>query len=198
MESITAYFVFGVKGIRNSIQVRVRGHLLVKRRIEDCDLRHIREVNVARADAAQVVRVMQRCNVNIVADPFDDIIINKNGGAERFAAVNHAMADGIDLPFVRENAVVLAQKDGKDVLDRRRVVENLARNFYFIAVRPKIGQYRTAHSDPVDDSFRARLTCFDFDQLVLDRGTAAVDNKNIHRLLRLGSKVGERQAECFP
>ena len=167
-------------------------------RIENCYLRHIRQVNMTRADAAQIVRVMERCNIDVVPDALDNIVGNKDRGAECFAAVNNTMSYGVDLPFVRENAVVLAQKDGKDVLDRRRVVENLARNFYFIAVRPKIGQYRTAHSDPVDDSFRARLTCFDFDQLVLDRGTAAVDNKNIHRLLRLGSKVGERQAECFP
>ena len=152
----------------------------MKRGIEHSNLRDVWQMDLAGADSPEIVRVVEGRDVDIISDPFDYILVDQDGGAERFASMNDPVADSADLSLFGQDSVVLAEEHCQNVFNGSRVLENFARNFYFISVGAAVGQHRPAHTDAVDDAFSQRLTGIDLDELVFDRRTAAIEDENIH------------------
>src|ERR1039458_7741412 len=100
VKSIPANFMLRVKRIRNAVEVRMRRHFLMERRVEHRNLRYVRQMNLACVYAAKVVRIMKGGDVNVVTNTFHDIISNKNRSTECFTAMHDAVTDGIDLALV--------------------------------------------------------------------------------------------------
>ena len=70
----------------------------MKGRIKDRDLRNIRSKQVgARSDAAQVCRIVNWCQVDASFNTADDLVSDQDRAREFFAAVNHAMADYLNI-----------------------------------------------------------------------------------------------------
>ena len=94
--------------------------------------------------------------------------------------------------------MIFAEEYRKNVLDRGRMVEYFAGYFYFVPVGTHIGEDRAVHPDAVDNSFCQCLAGFDFNELIFDGGTAAINDKNIHGSLRSGFNSGRISGCVFP
>ncbi|MNI17859.1 hypothetical protein D3C73_712480 [compost metagenome] len=74
---------------------------------------------------------MQRCKIEQLADLGLRIGINQCGSLEKFAAVNYAVSNSIDLVDRRDHTVLLVSQTGQHFADRCIVFKNFAdfRNF---------------------------------------------------------------------
>ena len=82
--------------------------------------------------------------------------------------MHHAVADGMDLPLVGDDAVVLAQEDRQDVFDGLCMIDDLSRDPDLVPVVAQVAECRAAHADPFHAPPCERLAGAGFDHLVLD------------------------------
>ncbi|MCY1436350.1 hypothetical protein D9M71_524700 [compost metagenome] len=89
--------LLAVQAFRQGVAVGVLGHALVEGGVEHGDVRQRRVERHGRFDAEQVGRVVQRRQGRGVADRLDHLGIEPGGMGEAFAAMHHAVADGVQL-----------------------------------------------------------------------------------------------------
>ena len=113
-----------VQLIRDRVQVRDVGQAVMKRRVEDRHLRHAGpEYGARRGDAAQVVRVVQRRELDQLFQLAAHRVVDARRVREALAAVHHPMPDCFDLAdAVDLDAGVRARQPGDHVLHRGGVV----------------------------------------------------------------------------
>jgi hypothetical protein len=71
---------------------------------------------------------MEGRELDIIPEGLDDLVRDQDGARKRFPPVHHAVADGMDLPLVGDDAVVLAQEDRQDVFDGLGVIDDFPRD----------------------------------------------------------------------
>ena len=71
VESVPADLVLGVERIRDAVEIRLLRHLLVERGVEDADLRCAGQVGLACRNAAEIVRVVQRRELDVLPERLD-------------------------------------------------------------------------------------------------------------------------------
>ena len=112
--------------------------------------------------------VMERRELDVLAQGLDDLSRDQDGARKRFPPVHHAVSDGMDLPFVGDDAVILAQEDRQDVFDGLCVIDDLSRDADLVPVVAHVAERRFAHADPFHAPPRECLPASGLDHLVLD------------------------------
>ena len=98
METVATYSVAAIPLIWERVEVRVVGKRLVKRRVEDCDLRQPNAEDFARGlYAANVGGVVQRREFDAVLYAAQNLVRYRDRMREALAAVHDAVADGVNV-----------------------------------------------------------------------------------------------------
>jgi hypothetical protein len=82
--------------------------------------------------------------------------------------MDDTVAYGMNLGFILDHAVVLAEQHGKYVFDCHAVIEDFSGQLDRVVVVPCIGEHGTAHADTVHETFCESGLRFRFDELVFD------------------------------
>ena len=80
----------------------------MKCRVEHADLRNGGEVCLARDNTANIVRIVQRGNLDVVPQTLDDSRCDQNRAGKCFIAVHHTVSDRVNIIFRCKNAVIFA------------------------------------------------------------------------------------------
>ena len=98
VKTVAADFVAAIKLIRQRVEKRFFGQSLVKRRVENGDLRQTRAENFAGGvNASDIRRIMERRKLDAVFDAAQNFVGNQCRFGKFFAAVNDAMPDGVNV-----------------------------------------------------------------------------------------------------
>ncbi|MDT4859352.1 hypothetical protein FQZ97_938590 [compost metagenome] len=145
---------------------------LVEGRVEHRDVRQCRVERHGRFDAEQVRRIVQRRQRGGVADRLEHLGVDQAGMIEAFAAVHHAMADGVQ--FAVGGLVHQRQQLGEG----GAVIAAGERLAVFLAVLLPV-QHRRAGAQALGQAVQEELLLPFAYQGELDRRTAAVDHQDI-------------------
>ncbi len=78
VKSVAANAVAAIEVIWNGVEIRVIRNRMVKRCIEDCDLRSFAAERFSRrGDSFQVIRIMQRREIDSLFEAFQDSFIDQ-------------------------------------------------------------------------------------------------------------------------
>ena len=97
VEPVAADAVPLVQHVGQRVEEAPPAHGLVERGVEDGDLGHLGQQVARRAVALDVGRVVQRSELEALFDPAQDRVVDEDRGPEALAAVDHAVAHGLDL-----------------------------------------------------------------------------------------------------
>ena len=123
---------------------------------------------------------MQRAQVEALADSSLDILVDNDRFGKLGAAVEHAVADCIDLIDRFDDAVFCAGQSVQNQLYSYGVVRHWGLNNIVVFARYFVGQDRTVDADSLAETLGQDLLVLHINQLIFQRGASAVQNKNFH------------------
>ena len=153
----------------------------MERGVEHGDHGNIAHNGLAGVDAGDVGGVVQRREGDALFERGHNGVVNADGACKLLAAVNHAVADSVDLLHGGNNAVFRAGQLLDDSCDSLRVGWHRD-----VLIEDGLAAYQRAVLEvAVDADALTQPLCHDLlvghvDELVLEGGAACVDNKNFH------------------
>ena len=120
-------------------------------------------------------------------DSLDDLGGDQAALLELLAAVNHAVADGVDLGNALDDLALAGGHLLDDLGESLGVGGEDGGRGGLVAVG-LMGDHAALHADALAQTFAQDLLALHVDQLVLQAGRTAVDNQNFHGIssLKLG------------
>src|SRR5580765_1879350 len=98
MKSEAPYVVASIQVIGHGIEVRVLWNGLMERGIKDRHLGHVyAEYLPCRQNALDVVRIVERSQINALLNSPEHFIRDQRGLSKQFSAMHHSMSDGADI-----------------------------------------------------------------------------------------------------
>ena len=183
VESVLADAVLLVELHRDGVEVGLRGHGLVELRVEDGDVRDAGEDLLAGFDAAEVGGVVERSQRDALADDVLDRFVDLDRGSDLFAAVQHAVTDGLDFGQALQDADLRIDEFGADRAETVGMVLHAFGGFLELeTVRTLDDEVRSRGADAFheagsDDGVAA---AFHIEEGEFEGRTAGVDHKNFH------------------
>ena len=166
--------------MRDGVQVGLLVHAHAEGGVEYSYVRFARANFFTGLDTHQVGRVVQRARVEALADSSLDILVDNDGFGKLGAAVEHAVADCIDLIDRFDDAVFCAGQSVQNQLYSYGVVRHWGLNNIVVFARYFVGQDRTVDADSLAETLGQDLLVLHINQLIFQRGASAVQNKNFH------------------
>jgi hypothetical protein len=111
-----------IESVREAVYERQGRDRLMKGGVEDPDLGGAGKQGFAGLDALQVVRVVQRRELDAFPDGGLDLLGDQGRFRKILAAMDDTVADAVDLAFVPDDAVLGMEQQGEDYLDGDAVV----------------------------------------------------------------------------
>ena len=188
VEAVAADTVLLIVLIGDGVHVGLRGHGGVESRVKDRNIRLVLPKDlVGGLDAQDGGRVVQRSQRAQVVDRLDDLGGDQAALLELLAAVDHAVADGVDLGNAL-NDLALAGGHLLDDLGESLGVGGEDGGRGGLVAVGLMGDHAALHADALAQTFAQDLLALHVDQLVLQAGRTAVDNQNFHGIssLKLG------------
>src|SRR5262245_38579916 len=127
MKAISSHTIPSIELIRDRVEVGGLAERLVKRGVEDSDLRNARAEDCTRSgDAARDVRVVERCEIDEGFNFARDLRCTERGLRELLAAVYDAVSDRRDFSGARDgDSGFRARQPTDDILDGGSVIAKL-------------------------------------------------------------------------
>ena len=151
--------------------------------VEHCGHGHVAHDGLAGLDAGEVRGVVQRSERDELFDSVHDRSVNENGLGELLAAVEHTVADSVYLTHGGDHAVLgayeLFDRCG-DSLGMRGHGDIRFKNLLVANQRGVLEM--TVNADALAQALGHDLFGLHVDQLILKRGAAGIDNKDLHYL----------------
>ena len=151
--------------------------------VEHCDHGHVAHDCLACLDAGEVCGVVQRPEGNALFNSVHDRPVDENGLGEFLTAVEHAVADSVYLAHGGDHAVLrayeLVDRCG-DSLGMRGHGDIRFKNLLVADQRGVLEM--TVNADALAQALSHDLFGLHVDQLILERGAAGIDNKDLHYL----------------
>ena len=170
VEAVTADTVLLIVLVGDGVHISLRGHGAVESGIEDSDHRDIRAKDLAGSlDAEDAGGVVQRSQRAQLADGVDDFVGDQAAGLELLAAMDDAVANGVDLLDIVD-ALALA---GGHLLD------DLSKSLGVGGEDRRSG----SHADALAQALAQNLLAIHIDQLIFQGRRTAVNNQNFHLLV---------------
>ena len=183
VEAVAADAVLLVVLIGDGVHISLRGHGAVESGIEDSDHRDIRAKDLAGSlDAEDAGRVVQRSQRAQLADGVDDFVGDQAAGLELLAAMDDAMANGVDLLDI-VNALALAGGHLLDDLSKSLGVGGEDRRSGSLMAVGLVGDHAALHADALAQALAQHLLAIHIDQLIFQGRRTAVNNQNFHLLV---------------
>ena len=183
VEAIAADLIVLVVFVRDGIGVCHRRHGLVERSVEHSDLGNaVAQSGLAGVDADDVGRVVQGSQGVAAFDGLHDFIGDEDGGGECFAAMNHTVADSVDLAHGGDDAVFRIDQGVQDSLDGFGMGGHSHINGVQLLLAVHLGLVGelAVNADPFAQALGQQVASSGIQQLILQGGAACVDNQNIH------------------
>ena len=137
---------------------------------------------------------MQGAQGEAVTDDLLHVFVHLHGLGDGFAAVQHAVADGVDLALVLDDALFRVGQQGDDQFHGFHVGGEgaFAHDLFFVvAVRSDlVGQLAHALADAFGQTGSQDGLGVHFQQLIFAGGRASVDNQYFHEDPRQGGMEG--------
>ena len=183
VEAVAADAVVLIVFIRYGVHIGLARHGLMKSGVKHCDHRHVAHDGLACFDAGEVRGVVQRAEGDALLDSVHDRSVNENGLRELLTAVEHAVTDSVYLAHGGDNAVLgayeLVDRCG-DSLGMRGHGDIRFKNLLVADQRGVLEM--TVNADALAQALGHDLFGLHVDQLILQRGAAGIDNKDLHYL----------------
>ena len=182
VKPVPADAVLRIQVVRNGVQEGVRPDGLVKRRIEDADVRDIRHEGHGGADADQVRRIVQGSERHARLDGADDLLVDERALGEPFGAVDAAMTDGVYPGKFGDDGGRTARQ-GLDHKSERRLMVGRRDVADIRGVGGLVSDAAARLADSFDDAGGqdvGRAAFAHRKERVLDARGAAVDDQDVH------------------
>ena len=162
--------------------------------VEHGHVGHAGEELFGHFDAHEVGGVVQGAQGEAVTDDLLHVFVHLHGLGDGFAAVQHAVADGVDLALVLDDALFRVGQQGDDQFHGFHVGGEgaFAHDLFFVvAVRSDlVGQLAHALADAFGQTGSQDGLGVHFQQLIFAGGRASVDNQYFHEDPRQGGMEG--------
>ena len=152
----------------------------MERRVKDRDLRLAGHGLFAGLDAHEVGGVVQRAEGDAVADGLLAGLVDDAGGNELVTAVQHAVADGVDLIDRLDDAVLSVNQNGHNGLDglfvrgHGDVLDQLLVGGDGLVVESAVD------ADALAKTLGGDVAGIGVHELILQARAAGVDDQNVH------------------
>ena len=170
--------------IGKAVHIGLRRHGHAELRIEDGNVGSTREKILADFDAHEVGRVVKRSERDAVANDLLDLIVDKLGLGHGLAAVQDAVADGVDFALVPDDALLGIREKLDDKLHgflmrgEGLLLDDL---FGMIAVGCDLmGQHAHGKANAFGDTGAEDLMAVHFEELIFAGRRSSINNENFH------------------
>ena len=181
VEAVAAHVVLGVILVGQGIEEAACGHGLVEGGVEDAHLGHAGEQGLHGVDAGDVGGVVEGSQVVALLDHLLDFGGDEDALAELLAAVDDAVAYGLDFGVGGDAAYLGVGEDVEDGLDGALVV-GLAEFAHLLGAVFELELDEGAvDADFLDAALGEDNLAVGVDELVFYGAASAVENKNFHR-----------------
>ena len=180
VEAVAADAVLLIVLVGDGVHVSLRGHGGVESRIKHSDVGLILAKDlVGGLDTQDGGGVVQGGQGAQVMDGLDDLRGDQATFLELLAAVDHAVADGVDLGNAVNDLALAGGHLLHDLGECLGVGGEDGGRGGLVAVA-LVGDHAAFHADTLAQTFAKNLFTVHVDELVLQAGRAAVDNQNFH------------------
>ena len=191
VEAIAADLVLRVVLIGQSVHIGLGRHGLMESGIEHAHHGNAGHAGLAGLDAGDVGGVMQRCQGDAVLQSLHDLVGDQDRAGKGLAAVDHAVADSVDLRHGGDNAVLGVHQSVQNGLDGLGMsghchVDGLQG---LLALHLGLIGELAVDTDALAEALGQQIAGLGVQELILQGRTACVNDKNIHddRLLFVGA-----------
>jgi hypothetical protein len=183
VETVAADLVLFIVLIGDGIGIGHGGHGLMEGGVEDGDHGHAGHELLAGLDADDVGGVVQRGEGIALLDGLHDLVGDDDGLGELFAAVDHAVADRVDLLHGADDAVLLVDEGVQHGLDGLAVGGHGNGSFLdgFLAGKLRLVGEAAVDADALAETLGQQLARGGVEQLILQGGRACVDDQYVHK-----------------
>ena len=133
----------------------------------------------AGLDAQDIGGHVQRAEFGILFADLEHLVVEEHGPVEVAAAVQHAMADGVDLRHRMNSAVFGMHERVQHRLHGDLVIGHILLDHLF-ALRPLVVQHAAADTDALHAALYDHRFGVHIEQLVFEGRTACVYDQNFH------------------
>ena len=164
--------------VGQTVQIGMGRQGVMKRRVENGDLRYGRKQLAHRADTGHVYRVVQRRQRVERLDRSQHLVGDQRSFRKLLTAMHDAMGDDADLAHPAQHAGFPGGEFG--VHGRERLGKSaLGQLAFHFALRPALHQPGARDADPLDLSARQATWVGRVVETVFERGRAAVDDQDL-------------------
>ena len=182
VEAVTAHAVLLVIFIRDGVHESLRRHGGMESGIKHGNIGDIAKDLFGGLDTQDAGRVVQRGQGAQLAQGLDHFGGDQAAGLELFAAVDHAVADGVDLADIINDLAIAGGHLLHNLSKCFGVSGEDGRGGGFIAVG-FMGNHAAFHANALAQALAQHLLAVHIDQLILQGRRAAVNNQNFHLLV---------------
>ena len=180
MEAVTADAVFFKVFMWDCVQVGFFIHAHTEGGIEYSNVWFAWAYFFASFNTHQVCRVVQRTQVEALADSSFNIVVDNDGFGELCAAVEYAVTDCVDFLNRSDNTVVFVGQGIQNQFYSYGMVWHWGFNNIVVFARNFVGQNGTFDADSLTQTFCQNVLVLHINQLIFQRGASAVHYKNFH------------------
>ena len=169
VESVAPHFVLLVQIVRDGVQVGAGAHRLMKCRVENRDMRHIRELLHCSLNSYQIGRVMKRSQFAAIFDPLDALRADLHAVLESLSSMDHAVTDSHNFQVSH-----LVQ----DFVEHLQMPGARQGNLVALPVEKFRFQTRFGRAQPLGEPLNSRFAGAGVDDRKFQRRTPAIDDEN--------------------
>ena len=167
VEAVAADLIVLVVLERKSIHESLRLHAHTESGIEYADIRLAGHNRLACLDAENVCRVVKRCQVGILDQSFLDFFVDQNRLCELLSAMDHSVADRIDLVKRLDHTVLRINKLSHNKLYCSLMILHLFLDNDILMSRNLVGQLGALNTDTLYKAFAQDILCVHVNDLIL-------------------------------
>ena len=180
VEAVAAQMVVGVVLGGDGIAISLRGHGHMERGVEYGNLGLARHGLLTGFDTHEVGGVVERAEGDAVADGLLAGLVDEAGGNKLVAAMEHAMADRVDLVNGLDNAVLGVNENGHDSLDGFLVSGHGNVLLHLLTGCGNLVGQPSVKANTLAKTLCGNVAGVGIHQLILQARAARVDDQNVH------------------
>ena len=169
MEAIATYTILLVQFVGNGIHIGIVGHRLMESRIEDSNLRHIRQDSLNGTNTFQVGRIVERSQVVARRKGIEHFLGQQDRFTELLATMNHTMTYCIDFVQRLDGTIFRRDKGVQDKFHTHCMLRNILFQNLLLTVWQRQLQERIGQTNLFNTTLGNDCLVVHVEQLIFDR-----------------------------